>query len=351
MKNGMSKALMFTLLLILCSIGILVREARTQAKLQPEAFYKGAMIKFIVPYAPGGTYDLYARMLGPYLEKYTGSRVIIENMAGAAGLVGGGYLYSVAKPDGLTVALLPMPGMIIGDLLDIEGVKYELDKFTYVGRVETVWRGLFTSKASGFKSIQDMMKAAKPIRFGSTDPTAQSSVDASLIAEAFHLRAKIVPGYKGSKEYMLALIAGREVDAAATNFTGYEEFAKKGEIILAAMIGKQRYPDFPGTPYLLETPGLSSDGKRLLEILYVTNEAGRMMVAPSKVPEAKRSFLETALAKAMKEPALMDWAQKNGFNMSFLPGKECQEMISKLMGVVPKADKPRIKNLVTQKYF
>jgi hypothetical protein len=47
----------------------------------------------------------------------------------------------------------------------------------------------------------------------------------------------------------------------------------------------------------------------------------------------------------------MDWAQKNGFNMSFLPGKECQEMISKLMGVVPKADKPRIKDLVTQKYF
>jgi tripartite-type tricarboxylate transporter receptor subunit TctC len=351
MKNGMTKTLAFTLIIVLCVVGFWCREARTQAKSEPDAFYKGATIKFIVPYAPGGTYDLYARTLGPHLEKYTGSRVIIENMGGAAGVVGGGYLYSVAKPDGLTMALLPMPGMIIGDLLDFEAVKYELDKFTYIGRVETVWRGLFTSKASGFKSINDMMKATKPIRFGSTDPTAQSSVDASMIAEAFKLKAKIVPGYKGSKEYMLALMAGREVDAAATNFTGYEEFAKKGEITLVAMVGKERYSDFPQTPFLLETPGLSAEGKKLLEILYVTNEAGRMVVAPPKVPEARRSFLETALSKTMKEPALVNWAQKNGFNTSFLPGKECHEMIMKLLEIVPKAEKAKIKDLVTKKYF
>jgi tripartite-type tricarboxylate transporter receptor subunit TctC len=351
MKNRMIKALSFTLVLVLCLLGFWYREGSTQAKSEPEAFYKGATIKFIVPYAPGGTYDLYARTLGPHLEKYTGSRVIIENKEGAAGLIGGGYIYTTAKSDGLTVALLPMPGMIIGDLLDFEAVKYELDKFTYIGRVETVWRGLFASKASGFKSINDMMKATKLIRFGSTDPTAQSSVDASMIAEAFKLKAKIIPGYKGSKEYMLALMAGREVEGAATNFTGYEGFAKKGEITLVAMIGKARYPDFPQIPFLLETPGLSPEGKKLLEILYVTNEAGRMVVAPPKVSEAKRSFLEAALLKAMKEPALVSWAQKNGFNTSFLPGKECHEMIGKLMEVVPKVEKAKIKDLVTKKYF
>jgi len=337
-------------ILALLFIEIGVSEIAAQPA-KAEEFYKGAMIKFIVPYAPGGTYDLWARALAPSLEKHTGAKVIIENMAGAAGLVGGGYLYSVAKPDGLSMAVLPMPGMILGDLLEFEAAKYELDKFTYIGRMETTWRGLFASKALGFKSINDMMKATKPIRFGTTDPTAQSSVDASLIAEAFTLKAKIIPGYKGSKEYMLALVAGRELDAAATNFTGYEEMAKKGEVTLVAMIGRERYPDFPQTLHLLETPGLSPEGKKLLEILAVTNDGGRMLVAPPKVPEAKRSFLETALSKAMKEPALTDWAQKNGFNTSFLPGKECHELIMKLMEVVPKADKPRIKELVTKKYF
>ncbi len=121
--------------------------------------------------------------------------------------------------------------------------------------------------------------------------------------------------------------------------------------MLLAMIGKERYADFPQTPYLLEIPGLSPEAKKLLEILYVTNEAGRMVVAPPKVPEARRSFLETALSKAMKEPALVSWAQKNGFNISFLPGKECHDMIMKLMEVVPKSERPRIKELVTKKYF
>lgn len=350
MKKKMTKTLAFTVTLVFFLIAF-SWPVLGQEKLDPGTFYKGATIKFIVPYAPGGTYDLYARTLAPHIEKHTGARVIIENMAGAAGLVGGGYLYSVAKPDGLTVALLPMPGMITGDLLGFEAVKYELDKFTYIGRVETGWRGLFASKISGFKSISDMIKATKTIRFGSTDPTAQSSVDASMISEAFKLNAKIVPGYKGSKEYMLALNAGRELEVAATNYSGYEESAKQGDIILVAMIGKERHPDFPHIPYLLETPGLSDEGKKYLELLYVTNEAGRMIVAPPKLAEDKRSFLEIALSKAMEEPALIDWAKTQGFNISFLPGNECQRMILKLMEVVPKAEKSKFKELVTRKYF
>jgi len=135
-------------ILALLFIEIGVSEIAAQPA-KAEEFYKGAMIKFIVPYAPGGTYDLWARALAPSLEKHTGAKVIIENMAGAAGLVGGGYLYSVAKPDGLSMAVLPMPGMILGDLLEFEAAKYELDKFTYIGRMETTWRGLFASKALG----------------------------------------------------------------------------------------------------------------------------------------------------------------------------------------------------------
>jgi hypothetical protein len=52
----------------------------------------------------------------------------------------------------------------------------------------------------------------------------------------------------------------------------------------------------------------------------------------------------------MKEPGLVSWAQKNGFNTSFLPGKECYGMIMKLMEIVPKAERAKIKDLVTKKY-
>ncbi len=286
MRKGLSSQMLVFLALVVV-FSTFNHEATGQAKTDPEAFYKGATVKFIVPYAPGGTYDLWVRAITPALTKSTGAKFIVENMAGAAGLVGGGHLYSVAKPDGMTIAILPMPGMIIGDLLEFEAVKYDLEKFSYIGRTDTTWRGLFTSNASGLKTIQDMMKASKPIRFGSTDPTAQSSVDASFICEAFNLKAKIIPGYKGSKEYMVAIMAGREVDAAVTNFSGYEDLARKKEASLICMMGTKRHPDFQATPYILETPGLSPEAKKLLDVPIVINEAGRMIVAPPGIPRGR----------------------------------------------------------------
>ena len=340
----------FILVLAIVLIGASSQKATAQAAGEGEAFYKGATLRLIDPHAPGGSYDQWVRALAPHMKKHTGANVVVENMGGASGLMGGAHLYSVAKPDGLTVMILPMPGMIVSDMLGFEEVKYELEKFSYIGRVEVMTRGFFASKASGFTSVADMQKATKVIRFGSVDPTSQSSLDASLISEGFGLKSKIIPGYKGSKEYMLALMAGREVDAAVTTFTGYDTNVKRGEISLMAMMGKKRHPDFPETPAILEIPA-SPEGKKLLELLSILVESGRMIVGPPGLPEANRLFLENALSTSLKEPALMDWAQKLGYNVNPLSAKECKELVLRLMEIIPKAERPKFKHLVTEKYF
>jgi len=352
MKKILGHTRGWTLILVLAIvlIGSSSQQATAQAAGEGEAFYKGATLRLIDPHAPGGSYDQWVRAIAPYMKKHTGANVIVENMGGASGLMGGAYLYSRAKPDGLTIMILPMPGMIVSDMLGFEEVKYELEKFSYIGRVEVMTRGFFASKASNFKSVADMQKATKVIRFGSVDPTSQSSLDASLISEGFGLKSKIIPGYKGSKEYMLALMAGREVDAAVTTFTGYDRNVKRGEISLMAMMGKKRHPDFPETPAILEIPA-SPEGKKLLELLSILVESGRMIVGPPGLPEANRLFLENALSASLKEPALMDWAQKLGYNVNPLSARECKELVLRLMEIIPKAERPKFKHLVTEKYF
>ena len=347
---GHTRGWTFILVLAIVLIGSSSQKATAQAAGEGEAFYKGATLRLIDPHAPGGSYDQWVRALAPHMKKHTGANVVVENMGGASGLMGGAHLYSVAKPDGLTVMILPMPGMIVSDMLEFKEVKYELEKFTYIGRVEVMTRGFFASKASGFTSVADMQKSTKVIRFGSVDPTSQSSLDASLISEGFGLKSKIIPGYKGSKEYMLALMAGREVDAAVTTFTGYDTNVKRGEISLMAMMGKKRHPDFPETPAILEIPA-SPEGKKLLELLSILVESGRMIVGPPGLPEANRLFLENALSASLKEPALMDWAQKLGYNVNPLSAKECKELVLRLMEIVPKDERPKFKHLVTEKYF
>jgi len=353
MKKTFEKVGRWTFILVLAIIfmGVSSHQATAQQKEDVSSFYKGTTLRLIDPHAPGGSYDQWVRAVAPHMKKHTGANVVVENMGGASGLMGGAYLYSRAKPDGLTIMILPMPGMIVSDMLGFEEVKYELEKFSYIGRVEIMTRGFFASKASGFKSVADMQKATKVIRFGSVDPTSQSSVDAAMISEAFGLKSKIIPGYKGSKEYMLALMAGREVDAAVTTFTGYDTNVKRGEIGLICMMGKKRHPDFPEIPAILEIPGLSPEGRKLLELLTILVESGRMIVGPPDLPEAKRLFLENALSASLKEEALVNWAQKAGYNVSPLSGKECKELVVRLMEIVPKEERPKIKHLVTEKFF
>ena len=75
-------------------------------------YYAGKTIKFIVGVGPGGGYDRMARMLQRHLPKYIPGKpvIIVENMPGASSVIAANYVYNVAKPDGLTIAV-PQRGM------------------------------------------------------------------------------------------------------------------------------------------------------------------------------------------------------------------------------------------------
>lgn len=350
-EKGYPTVLVLLLLTIIFFAGANSPKAIAQTKGGVEGFYKGATLNFVVPHSPGGPFDLWARGLAPHLEKHTGARVVVNNMPGAGGLVGGSHLYAIAKPDGLTIGVLPLSGMVVAEMLEFDTVRYEMEKYSYIGRVEIIQRALFASKASGMRSIADMQKYPKVIRFGTVDPTSSSTVDASLFAEAFNLKAKIIPGFKGSKEYMLALISGREADAASTGLSAYGDYVKRGEISMIAVAGQKRNPDFPAVPTLMETPGLKPESKKLIELIAVITDGGRAIAAPPGIPEDRRLFLEKALLASTKEPALIDWAKKNDFEIAFLSGKECKDLMSKLLEVVPKSERPKFKYIITEKYF
>jgi tripartite-type tricarboxylate transporter receptor subunit TctC len=335
--------------LIIGWVGIDTMEIRAQ-QTPAEQFYKSATIKFIVPY-DAGDYDIFARMLAPSLEKHTGAKVLVENMPGASGLVGGGYLYNLAKPDGLTIGIMPVTGMVVSEMLGVGGVKYEMDKFTYIGRVAVEHRAVFASKASGIKSIEDMQKAPKTIRFGTTNFTAHSAVNVSLLIEAFGLKAKIIPGYKGNQEYILAVMAGRELDAMDTSLLAYEEEGKREALNLVAISGKHRFHGYPDVPTVMETPSLKPEGKKYIDLINALHDLNRMILAPPGVSDDKRVFLEKAVSASLKEQAVLDLAKKYGFNLSHLNSKESKELISKLIQIVPSSERSRFKYIMTEKYY
>lgn len=344
-RSLLNMGMILTVILVVSAFG------SAQGAERVEDFYKDRVVKFIVPFAPGGGYDSWARGLAPYLKKYTGANIVVENWEGAGGLVGGGQLYTISKPDGLTIGILSTAGMILSEIMGFEGVKYELAKFNHIGRVAQEWWALFTSKASGFKTIQDMQKAVKPIRLSGVDPSTQTGVSSALFLEAFGLKGKLVVGYKGSPQMMVALIAGKEIDGFIVSLPVSEPYLKAGQVYMAAQMGSKRCPRYPEIPTLLEAPGLSAEGKKLLELLTILAESGRMVVAPPGTPKERAAFLEKALMASLKEPALIEWSEKMGMEISPLPGEGCRIMINRLLQIVPPEERPKFKHIVMKKYL
>jgi tripartite-type tricarboxylate transporter receptor subunit TctC len=68
-----------------------------------ETFFKGKTVRIIVPFAAGGGYDIYSRIMGRHMGKHVpGNPVfVVDNMTGAGGLIGINHVYKIAKPDGL----------------------------------------------------------------------------------------------------------------------------------------------------------------------------------------------------------------------------------------------------------
>ena len=119
MENWKRKKIgIFPLILILIFVGFGGRKAVSQTKEKAETFYKGKTLKFNVPWAPGGSGDIWARVLAPHLGKHTGAKVIVENVPGAGGLVGGTQLYSLTKPDGLTISIQLLTSLMLAEMLE-----------------------------------------------------------------------------------------------------------------------------------------------------------------------------------------------------------------------------------------
>jgi tripartite-type tricarboxylate transporter receptor subunit TctC len=350
--NNRKKIWIITLIFIMIFIGMSDHKATSQTRGTAETFYKGKTLKLNVPWAPGGNADIWARALAPHLEKNTGTKVIVENVPGAGGLVGGATLYSLTKPDGLTISVQLLTSLVLAEMLGLEAARFELNKFTYIGRIDLAWRFLFASKVSGFKSIGDMQKSAKPIRFGVTEKISPSAADIAIMSEVFGLKSKIIPGYKATVEYVLAAVAGRELDAISSIIVGCEDHVERGDLTMVVVQGNKRVPDYPHVPTISEIPILNPEGKKLIELLNTLGEAGRLVIlAPPGVPEERRLFLDKALIKSLKEPALLDWAKKDKAEPSPLSGSECKALVDRLSNIVPKAEKPKFKQILTEKYF
>jgi tripartite-type tricarboxylate transporter receptor subunit TctC len=223
--------------------------------------YPAKPLRIIVPFAPGGSTDIFARLLAERLQAPLGQPVVVENRGGASGNIGAEAV-ARAAPDGATILMATTGVMAINNALfrnmTFDAAK-DLEPVVYVASITNV---LIVATDSPLKSVADLIAAAKrepgKLSFASAGAGASTHMSAELFKAMAGIDLLHVP-YKGSGPAMPDVIAGR-VSMMFENMPGAVSHIKGGKVRVLAVTGLKRTPALPDVPTVAESgvPGYES---------------------------------------------------------------------------------------------
>jgi tripartite-type tricarboxylate transporter receptor subunit TctC len=267
--------------------------------------YPTRVIRMIVPYPPGGTSDVLARVLAKNMGDNIGQNIIIENIGGAGGTIGATAV-SRAAPDGYTLIFGYATQFTIAPAL-YQNLSYDpIKSFTPIGAVVRFPFLMTAYSALPANSLPELVAHAKASPGKVTYASPGVGTSTHLIGELFKLTQGIdlvhVP-YRGGGPAIIDYVAGRihiYWDAVAPLLP----WVQKGTIKPLAVTSAKRMPDLPNVPTVNEA------GMPDLNVFTWT-----ALFAPAGLPSDIASKIETVLQKAMADKEVQDVFLKNGYEL------------------------------------
>jgi tripartite-type tricarboxylate transporter receptor subunit TctC len=213
--------------------------------------YPARPVTLIVPFPAGGATDIGLRALATASEKPLGQSIVIENRSGAAGTLGPGQMAANAKPDGYTIAQLPIT---VFRYPFMTKTTFDPAKdFTYIISLTGYTFGVVVRSDARWKSFAELIADAKanPGRISYGTPGAGTSLHLTMeqIAKQQGIKWTHVP-FKGNAESNSALLGGH-IDVVADS-TGWGELVNAGKFRLLVTWGAGRTRNWPQVPTLRE---------------------------------------------------------------------------------------------------
>ena len=187
---------------------ILIAAAAGKAPAQtPEQFYKGKNFDVVIGYPPGGSNDTFARLIARHIGKYIPGNpsVIPRNVPGAGSFLAVNQMYNVFPKDGSAITI-GAPTLALDEKLGTNGVRFKTAEFNWVGRIDSLINIVVTWKTSPVKTFADALKTEATL--SGTGAGSTVSIYPTVMNNVFGTKFKLVMGYRGSNEAMLALQTG-----------------------------------------------------------------------------------------------------------------------------------------------
>jgi tripartite-type tricarboxylate transporter receptor subunit TctC len=269
--------------------------------------YPDRPIRFIVPFSPGGSSDIVARLIAKDAQKFLGQPFVIENRPGAAAMIGLNELVQ-AKPDGYTIGITNS-GMVTQPLYGVAKYNYvtDLQAIAQVGEVPFV---LCVRGDSKFKTIEDLIAFAKAnpsaVNYGITGigNTAHIGPEHLKYLAKFPMEAV---NFSGGGELITSLLGGH-IQAGGINPVDIREQVKAGKIRVLVIFGDKRLAD----PLFADVPTAKERGFDVSVTLW------QGIGAPKGLPDAVRTKLSEAFEQIMANKETRDALQGLGLDPVYL---------------------------------
>jgi tripartite-type tricarboxylate transporter receptor subunit TctC len=269
-------------------------------------FYKGKTVTIIVGFAPGGAYDVYARILSRFVPKYLPGNptVVVQNMPGAAAMTAANYAYNVAPQDGTVMASIGAV-LLFQPLFDpTSATRFDVHKANWLPSPTSETNVVSAWHTSPLKSFLDARDRDTVI--GTSGVNSSPAFYGRIFNDVFKTRFKMVHGFVGGSDQYLAMERGEiEVHPSSTWTSvkgSYSQWIAEGKLKILLQFGAKPTPDLPNVPFARDL-ATSEDDKLLLDVAMAPGAVGRpYMMGPSVPPERV-----TAMRKA-----IMDSLQGSG---------------------------------------
>ena len=322
---------------IVPAVLFLIAGAAGQAAAQtPEQFYKGKNFDVVIGYPPGGSNDTFARLIARHIGKHIPGNpsVIPRNMPGAGSFLAVNQMYNVFPKDGSAIAI-GAPTLALDEKLGTSSVRFKTAEFNWIGRVDSLINIVFMWKTSKVKTFADAQKIEATL--SGTGAGSTVSIFPTVMNNVFGTKFKLVMGYRGSNEAMLALERG-EVEGHSTSWTAvkvaHPTWLPEKTITVLVQFALKRHPDLPDVPTAVEL-ARNDEERKILSAIMAASEIGTAFFTTPEVPADRVTALRRAFDATMKDPELLSEVQKLQLGLSPMTGEDLQKLVASVRDLSP----------------
>ncbi len=272
----------------------------------------------VIGFSPGAIYDAYGRLVAKHLGRHLPGQptIVVQNMPGAGTLRLANYLYTVAPKDGSTIGLFAR-GIPMQPLLDPQGIQFDALKFNWLGSASQEVSVVMAGASTSFKTIEDARRREMVLSASGTG--ADTAIFPFILNGVIGTKFKVVTGYPGNADMLLALERGEVDGNAGTSWTTLlsikPDWIRDKKVTLLLQLANKKHPDLSQVPLVFDYAANESD-RQVLDLVLSRQRMAYPFTAPPDVPPDRLQALRRAFDATMTDPEFLAEAKRQNLEIN-----------------------------------